>query len=140
MTSESKKSKAESQTIMRRNTEKLSKLPVIQSMKDQSDSKDGSRKFIASRRGELSKLSKKETEDENSKQSEAAILEERDIVQNHELSQKAIRKIRLREISVNKKKSGQVRETLVPKTIQFEGNRLDGLSDYSKQEQNRANE
>ena len=44
------------------------------------------------------------------------------------------------EISVNKKKSGQVRETLVPKTIQFEGNRLDGLSDYSKQEQNRANE
>jgi hypothetical protein len=59
MTSESKKSKAESQTIMRRNTEKLSKLPVIQSMKDQSDSKDGSRKFIASRRGELSKLSKK---------------------------------------------------------------------------------
>jgi hypothetical protein len=71
-------------------------------------------------------------EDENTKQSEGT-SEDREAMAFHEMSQKVIRKIKVREVSVNKqKKSVQVRETLVPKTIQFEGNRLDGLCDYYK--------
>ncbi len=61
--------------------------------------------------------------------------EERKSQPGRELSQRVIKRMRLRDISSNpKKKSIQVRETLVPKMIQFEGGKLDGLSEGYRME------
>jgi hypothetical protein len=48
--------------------------------------------------------------------------------EGNEGSQKMIRKVKLKEILVNKKRTSVMREILIPKAIQFEGNRFDGIS------------
>ena len=56
-----------------------------------------------------------------------------------DLSQKVIKKLRVREFPPNpKKKSLPARETLVPKTIQFEGTKFDGLKEAHRFEFNRG--
>jgi hypothetical protein len=58
------------------------------------------------------------------------------------LSQQVIKKMRVREIPGphTKKKSMQVRETLVPKMIQFEGAKFDGINEAFKMEYYRSRE
>lgn len=52
------------------------------------------------------------------------------VQEERELSQKII-KMRVRDVST-KKRIPLLRETLIPKTIQFEGLRLDGKMEYNR--------